>query len=123
MQNTSLSLMVIQLVLVAVLSLIGASLVVLIPAMIYRKGMPERREIKWAANFCLFLGILAALGMFDMFLRNGGESGLFALLMLGISAAYWFCLRHWSTRPGLKPKLNPRRVRTHRARMDMISHR
>lgn len=122
MQN-SLGVMVIQLVLVAFLLLVAASLLILIPAMIYRKGLPERREIKWAANFCLLLGILASLGMFDMFLRNGGESGLFTLLTIGISAAYWFCLRHWSTRPGLKPKLNPRRARTHRVRMDMISHR
>ncbi|RUL77572.1 hypothetical protein [Dyella choica] len=121
--HDSLGIMLLQLVLVAVLLLIGASLVILIPAMIYRKGLPHRREIKWAANFCLSLGVIASLGMVDMFLRNGGDSGLFAVLTIAVSAAYWFCLRHWSTRPGLKPKLNPRRMRTHRVRMDVTSHR
>lgn len=123
MQN-SLSLMVIQLVSVTFLSMVGASLVIFIPAMIYRKGRLERPEIRWAANFCLTLGFLAALGMFGMFLKNGSEAGLFALLTLAVSIAYWFCLRHWSNRPDTKPRPNPRRVRTRRVRvLSTTSHR
>ena len=122
MQN-SLSLMVLQLVLFTFLSMIGLSLAILIPAMIYRKGKPEKSEIRWAANLCLFLGTLASIGMFDMFLRNGSKAGLFALLTMAVSVSYWLCLRHWSNHPGVKPRPNPRRVRTHRARMNMASHR
>jgi hypothetical protein len=91
--------------------------------MIFRKGNLERPVIRWTANICLALGVLAALGMFDMFVKNGGESGWFALWMLAVSVAYWLALRHWANRPGIKPKPNPRRVRTHRARMNMASHR
>jgi hypothetical protein len=119
----SLGLMVIQLVLVTLLLMIGISLAIFIPAMIYRKGRPERPEIRWTANVCLFLGVLASLVMLDMFRRNGGESGLYALVTIAVSVFYWFCLRHWASRPSTKPKLNPRRVRTHRRRLDMISNR
>lgn len=122
MQN-SLSLMVIQLILFTFLSMIGASLLILIPSMIYRKGRPERPEIRWAAKLCLFLGIVAAVGMFDMYLKNGGKAGLFALLTIAVSVAYWFCLSRWSNHPDVKPRPNPRRVRTHRARVHVTPHR
>jgi len=128
MQN-SLSFAVLQLIVGALLSLIAISAVIFIPAMIYRKGRPGTAEIKWTGYICLALGAIAAIGMFDMYLKNGGSSGLFAFVTLAISALYglglWFLARR------AEGKIYPRQVyarrsrhaRAHRARLNIASHR
>lgn len=128
MQN-SLSFAVLQLIVGAVLSLLVISLLMLVPAMIYRKGRPEAPELKWTGYVCLAAGAIVAIGMFDMYLKNGGSSGVFAFVTIAVAALYWGGLWWWAHRADGKASPRhahthrSRHARAHRARLNAVSHR
>ena len=117
MQN-SLTVTLVQLITGVLLGMSVVSLLILVPSMIFRKGRPEKPEIRWAGNVCLVLGCLASIGMLDMYRRNGGDSGLFALVTVALAVLYWLCLRSWSNRP-LVP-IKGRAMHTHRNRLGVM---
>lgn len=120
--QSSLTFLLAQLVTGVFLALFAISVLILVPSMILRKGRPGKPEIRWTGHICLVLACLASLVMLDMYRRNGGDSGLSALLTMAFAGLYWFGLRTWANRPLVKIKGRP--MHTHRAnRLGIVPHR